>query len=159
MLTDIHNTLLVNDSQLGDRLNTAVSEGRRSDFGLLLALLSDDARDLPRIEADKDEQGQINWRQFFDLPDSNPLYADEEDGIRAPQLSALASNLQQDSLRLMLAMRAEPLRVSPDVLPYEVSSNLSPRTQARFSGQQFNSYLPQDASRMLSVIESVKAMA
>lgn len=159
MLTDIHNTLLVNDSQLGDRLNTAVSEGRRSDFGLLLALLSDDARDLPRIEPDKDEQGQINWRQFFDLPATNPLYFDEQDNIRAPQLSALATGLQQDSLRLMLAMRAEPLRVSPDVLPYEVSSNLNPRTQARFNGEQLNSYLPQEASRMLSIIESVKAMA
>ena len=159
MLTDIHNTLLVNDSQLGDRLNNAVFEGRRSDFGLLLALLSDDARDLPRIEADKDEQGQVNWRHFFELPASAPLYSDAQDSLRAPQLSALASDLQQDSLRLMLAMRAEPLRVSPDVLPYEVSSNLSPRTQARFNGEQLNPYLPQDASRMLSIIESVKAMA
>ena len=159
MLTDIHNTLLVNDSQLGDRLNTAVSEGRRSDFGLLLALLSDDARDLPRIEANKDAQGEVNWRNFFDLPQANPLYADEQDSIRAPELSALASNLQQDSLRLMLAMRAEPLRVDQDLLPYEVNSNLSPRTQARFKGEQISRALPQDASRMLSIIESVRAMA
>ncbi|ART78859.1 VC2046/SO_2500 family protein [Oceanisphaera avium] len=159
MLTETHNSLLVNDSQLGDRLNHAVADGRRSDFGLLLAMLSDDARDLPRIEADKDEQGQINWRQYFELPNAEPLYAEEQDTIRAPQLSALANELQQDSLRLMLAMRAEPLRVDHAALPYEVNSNLSPRTQARFAGEQLNRALPQDASRMLDIIESVKAMA
>ncbi|GGB49950.1 hypothetical protein GCM10011502_23960 [Oceanisphaera marina] len=157
MLPELNNTLLVNDSQLGDHLNQAVREGRRSDFGLLLALLSEDARDLPRIEETKNEQGQPDWREYFALPGQNPLYAEEQDEIRAPQLSALASGLQQDSLRLMLAMRAEPLRVSNDVLPTDVSSNLNPRTRARLAGEYMTSTLPQDPSRILSVLEALKA--
>ncbi|MGB5855326.1 MAG: VC2046/SO_2500 family protein [Oceanisphaera sp.] len=156
MLTELNNTLLVNDSQLGDHLNQAVQEGRRSDFGLLLALLSEDARDLPRIEETKNEQGQTDWREYFALPEQNPLYAEQQDEIRAPQLSALASGLHQDSLRMMLAMRAEPLRVSNDMLPNDVSSNLAPRTKARLAGAYMASHIPQDPSRILSVLEALK---
>ncbi|MGO1245997.1 MAG: VC2046/SO_2500 family protein [Oceanisphaera sp.] len=157
MQTELNNTLLVNDSQLGDRLNQAVSEGRRSDFGLLLSMLSEDARDLPRVEESKNEQGEPDWREYFSLPDANPLYAQAQDEIRAPQLSSLAGELYQDSLRMMLAMRAEPLKVNNDALPYEVSSNLDPRTQARLAGKYLTSSIPQDPSRIMSVLEGLKA--
>ncbi len=160
MLTKLNNQLLVNDSQLGDHLNQAVHQGRRSDFGLLLALLSEDARDLPRIADDATtDAGKTDWRQYFELPEQNPLYSGELDHLRAPQLSELAQHKQLDSLRLMIAMRAEPLRHANDLLPTEVSTNLDPRTQARLAGLQYHSTLPQDPSRILSVIESVNALA
>ncbi len=157
MLPELNANLLVNDSQLGDHLNQAVIDGRRSDFGLLLALISEDARDLPRIEEPKNEQEQPDWRAYFGLPEPNPLYADEQDGIRAPQLSALAGGLQQDSLRLLLSMRAEPLRASNELLPPEVSGNLNPRTLARLFGE-LNTGLPVQPARMLEVLNTVKAM-
>ncbi|MBM7457090.1 hypothetical protein HNR62_002992 [Oceanisphaera litoralis] len=153
MLPELNANLLVNDSQLGGHLNQAVIDGRRSDFGLLLALMSEDARDLPRIDEPKSEQGQTDWRSFFELPAQNPLYAAPQDDIRAPQLSALAGDLQQDSLRLLLAMRAEPLRVSDELLPTEVSSNLNPRTLARLSGE-LNPRLPVQPERMLEVLNA-----
>lgn len=158
MLPEIAANLLVNDSQLGDRLNQAVHEGRRGDFGLLLALISDDARDLPRIDEPKDERGAPDWRRHFELPAANPLYATDSDRRRAPQLSALAGELQQDSLRLLLAMRAEPLRVTDEVLPAEVSGNLNPRTLARLNGA-LNVGLPVQPERMLAVLEAVHATA
>ncbi|GAA3700484.1 hypothetical protein GCM10022421_03610 [Oceanisphaera sediminis] len=158
MLPELNTNLLVNDSQLGDRLNQAVIDGRRSDFGLLLALLSEDARDLPRIEETKNEQGQQDWRKHFELPAQNPLYAHQQDSTRAPELSALAGGLQQDSLRLLLAMRAEPLRASDELLPTDVSSNLNPRTLARLSSD-LNPRLPVQPGRMLEVLNAVKAMA
>ncbi|MBL1377519.1 VC2046/SO_2500 family protein [Zobellella iuensis] len=158
MLPDISANLLVNDSQLGDSLNQAVHQGRRGDFGLLLALLSDDARDLPRLDEPKDAQGEPDWRRHFELPAASPFYAEAQDNIRAPQLSALAGALQQDSLRLLLAMRAEPLRVSDALLPAEVSGNLNPRTLARLEGE-LKVGLPVQPARMLEVLESVKAMA
>jgi hypothetical protein len=158
MLPEIFANLLVNDSQLGDSLNQAVHQGRRGDFGLLLALLSEDARDLPRLDEPEDERGLPDWRRYFDLPAPDPLYAEEADAIRAPQLSALAGGLQQDSLRLLLAMRAEPLRPSDERLPAEVSGNLNPRTLARLDGE-LKVGLPVQPSRMLAVLESVRAMA
>ncbi|WP_445397004.1 VC2046/SO_2500 family protein [Zobellella sp. An-6] len=158
MQPDISANLLVNDSQLGDRLNQAVHQGRREDFGLLLALLSDDARDLPRLEEPADERGEPDWRKHFDLPAPNPCYAEAADVIRAPQLSALAGDLRQDSLRLLLAMRAEPLRPDNQALPAEVSANLNPRTMARLDGD-LKVRLPVQPARMLEVLEAVKAMA
>ncbi|MFP2768300.1 VC2046/SO_2500 family protein [Oceanisphaera sp. KMM 10153] len=158
MLPEFNANLLVNDSQLGDHLNRAVIDGRRSDFGLLLALISEDARDLPRIEEPKSEQGQTDWRAFFDLPAQDPLYADPQDDIRAPQLSALAGDLQQDSLRLLLAMRAEPLRVSNERLPAEVTGNLNPRILARLSGE-LGVGLPVQPERMLEVLNTLKVTA
>ncbi|WP_458735512.1 VC2046/SO_2500 family protein [Zobellella taiwanensis] len=158
MLPEIHANLLVNDSQLGDSLNQAVHQGRRGDFGLLLALISEDARDLPRIDEPKNEQGEPDWRRYFDLPATNPLYANEEDALRAPQLSALAGGLHQDSLRLLLAMRAEPLRVSDRALPAEVSGNLNPRTLARLDGSLKTGLMVQP-ERMLDVLNAVHATA
>lgn len=158
MLPEIHANLLVNDSQLGDSLNQAVHQGRRGDFGLLLALISEDARDLPRINEPKNEQGEPDWRRYFDLPAANPLYANEEDALRAPQLSALAGGLHQDSLRLLLAMRAEPLRVSDRALPAEVSGNLNPRTLARLDGSLKTGLMVQP-ERMLDVLNAVHATA
>ncbi|MDP5292311.1 VC2046/SO_2500 family protein [Oceanimonas sp. CHS3-5] len=159
MPAPVHANLLINDSQLGDSLNQAVHQGRRGDFGLLLAMLSDDARDLPRIEEPAAETGEPDWRAHFALPEPTPpLFADGVDHIRAAGLSRLAGELQQDSLRLLLAMRGEPLKPSRNELPAEVASNLAPRTLARMQGQ-LNAYLPQQPERMLDVLEAVHATA
>jgi hypothetical protein len=159
MPAPVHANLLINDSQLGDSLNQAVHQGRRGDFGLLLAMLSEDARDLPRIDEPVTVAGEPDWRGHFALPEPTPpLFAEEIDQNRAAGLSRLAGELQQDSLRLLLAMRGEPLKPSRHELPAEVTSNLHPRTLARMQGQ-LNAYLPQQPERMLEVLEAVHATA
>ncbi|MCC4263231.1 hypothetical protein LL240_01980 [Oceanimonas baumannii] len=159
MATPVHANLLINDSQLGDSLNQAVHQGRRGDFGLLLAMLSEDARDLPRIEEPAAGSAEPDWRQHFSLPaPTPPLFAEPEDTARVAGLSQLAGTLQQDSLRLLLAMRGEPLKPSPDELPAEVTSNLAPRALARMQGK-LNAWLPEQPGRLLEVLEAVHATA
>ncbi|MDV2856387.1 VC2046/SO_2500 family protein [Oceanimonas sp. CAM02] len=159
MTTQVQANLLINDSQLGDSLNQAVHQGRRRDFGLLLAMLSEDARDLPRIDEPVTPAGEPDWRQYFALPEPTPpMFAEQRDQARANTLSTLAGSLQQDSLRLLLAMRGEPLKPSRDELPAEVTSNLDPRALARMQGK-LNAYLPQQPERMLEVLEAVHATA
>ncbi|WMC11321.1 VC2046/SO_2500 family protein [Oceanimonas pelagia] len=159
MATPVHANLLINDSQLGDSLNRAVHQGRRGDFGLLLAMLSDDARDLPRIDEPAAGLSEPDWRAHFALPEPTPpLFAEAVDQARATGLSQLAGELQQDSLRLLLAMRGEPLKPSRDELPAEVAANLHPRTLARMQGQ-LNACLPRQPERLLEVVQAVHATA
>ncbi|MCT7656622.1 hypothetical protein MBH78_22305 [Oceanimonas sp. NS1] len=159
MAAPIHANLLINDSQLGDSLNQAVHQGRREDFGLLLAMLSEDARDLPRIDQPAAGLSEPDWRAHFALPEPTPpLFAEAVDEARATGLSRLAGELQQDSLRLLLAMRGEPLKPARSELPAEVTANLHPRTLARMQGQ-LTAHLPEQPERLLEVLESVHATA
>ncbi|MCL1137449.1 VC2046/SO_2500 family protein [Shewanella pneumatophori] len=73
------NSVLVNESQLGTRLNHAIGSNRRGEFGLLLSLLSADARDMAQFQTQSHKSSDL--RAKFDLP--------------APQ--ALLSQLDKDT--------------------------------------------------------------
>ncbi|ABM00029.1 VC2046/SO_2500 family protein [Shewanella amazonensis] len=66
---------LVNESQVGDRLARAVEEGRRGDFGLILAMLSQDARDFAEFCLSGDESVEQKLQKHFELPPQQPLVA------------------------------------------------------------------------------------
>ncbi|MCE9687686.1 queD-like protein [Shewanella sp. AS16] len=67
---------LVNEAQIGSRLNLAVESDRRGEFGLLLALLSTDARDMAQFhwQAELDQQQKL--QRSFQLPPAEVLVAD-----------------------------------------------------------------------------------
>lgn len=66
---------LVNESQVGDRLARAVEDGRRGDFGLILAMLSQDARDFAEFCLSADESVEQTLSKRFELPPKQPLVA------------------------------------------------------------------------------------
>ena len=65
------NSVLVNESQLGVRLNQAIGSNRRGEFGLLLSLLSIDARDMAQFNTEKYKSADL--RAKFDLPEQQRL--------------------------------------------------------------------------------------
>jgi hypothetical protein len=67
---------LVNESQCGDRLNQAVEHHRRGEFGLILAMLSADARDQAQFQIDSDLSQAEKLIKQFELPKSQALIAD-----------------------------------------------------------------------------------
>ncbi|WP_076413821.1 VC2046/SO_2500 family protein [Shewanella sp. UCD-KL12] len=70
-------SILINESQLGSRLNHAVDSERRGEFALLLSLLSTDARDMAQFQLEKgqlDEDSQL--RAKFELPKAETLIND-----------------------------------------------------------------------------------
>lgn len=73
MRTDVS---LINELQLGERLNLAVESHRRGEFALLLALLSQDVRDWPQFHLHDDVEKDTVLRQQFDLPAPQPLVGD-----------------------------------------------------------------------------------
>ncbi|WP_372872819.1 VC2046/SO_2500 family protein [Shewanella sp.] len=66
---------LVNESQVGDRLARAVEDGRRGDFGLILAMLSQDARDFAEFCLSTDVSVEQKLSKQFELPPKQPLVA------------------------------------------------------------------------------------
>ncbi|MGI2855498.1 VC2046/SO_2500 family protein [Shewanella algae] len=73
MRTDVS---LINELQLGGRLNQAVESHRRGEFALLLALMSQDVRDWPQFHLHDDVAKDAVLRQQFDLPAPQPLVGD-----------------------------------------------------------------------------------
>ncbi|MCG9696590.1 VC2046/SO_2500 family protein [Shewanella sp. Isolate11] len=71
------NQLLINEVSLGSRLNLAVSSDRRGEFGLLLAMLSSDMRDMAQfhLQGHKPDAEQ-KLRDHFELPAAQTLIAD-----------------------------------------------------------------------------------
>lgn len=69
-------SLLVNELQLGSRLNAAVEHQRRGEFGLLLALLSADSTDMAQFQFDKDLTIHQKLYKKFELPQPQALVDD-----------------------------------------------------------------------------------
>lgn len=71
---------LITDVQLGDNLNHAVTQGRRSDFALMLALLSGDATETTPLEPPYPETStEDDLRKALSLPQPARLSAEERD--------------------------------------------------------------------------------
>jgi hypothetical protein len=67
---------LVNELQCGNRLNQAIEHDRRGEFGLILAMLSADARDLAQFQLDIDLTQAQKFEKYFELPQAQAVLAD-----------------------------------------------------------------------------------
>ena len=123
MLTGVlRDQLLIDELQLGQNLNQAIHEGRRSDFGLLLALLSPDVQDQPWV-ADRlpEAPASKDWRQHFSLPAARPLECDEQSPDRMAAYHQAAAQGGQAACRLLDCLHPEALvieqyQLDPQVL-------------------------------------------
>ncbi len=71
---------LITDVQLGDHLSHAVTQGRRSDFALMLALLSGDATETTPLNPPFPEKAtESDLRYALNLPEPTRLVAEEKD--------------------------------------------------------------------------------
>ncbi|MBE1274969.1 VC2046/SO_2500 family protein [Enterovibrio baiacu] len=71
---------LITDVQLGDQLSHAVTQGRRSDFALMLALLSVDATETTPIDPPYPEKStDADLRKALNLPEPARLSAEDID--------------------------------------------------------------------------------
>ena len=101
---------LVDELQLGQTLNQAISQGRRSEFSLLLAMLSPDVEDQPWVaDAPAIEAATIDWRRRFELPKARPLAAEPSSHARALRVSELVAGGSLLSAHLLDCLEPEPL--------------------------------------------------
>lgn len=98
-IEQLNQQVVINEWQLGQQLNTAVQNGTRDKFNLLLSLLSDDARDFAQFEGrnndEVDVKSQPDLRAYFELPEAQPLV---NEGPSEHLLADLNKDLQQRNL-------------------------------------------------------------
>ncbi len=134
MLTGVlRDQLLIDELQLGQNLNQAIHEGRRSDFGLLLAMLSPDVEDQPWVaDAPAIEAATIDWRRRFELPKARPLAAEPSSHARAMRVSELVAGGSLLSAHLLDCLEPEPLVREQYELDPLVWENMAPLTQRKY---------------------------
>jgi hypothetical protein len=130
------NQLLINEANLGTRLNHAVTSDRRGEFALLLAMLSVDARDMAQFHtpASKDDLN-TRLRNQFELPPEQTLVgniAKEAVTDNSPQFHQ--SGLACFHLQQYLTPEALVIRGDDSLNMSRVLANCDPITRSRYRG-------------------------
>ncbi len=133
MLTEkIRNQMLVDEMQLGDRLNQDVHSADRADFALMLAMLSQDVTDHAEFDpATEQEKTEADLRAKFGLPPAVKSYAEQSDFKRASEISDMFSSDGIHSVFLAHCLRDEPLVPFEHRLAPEVFAELPPLKQQK----------------------------
>ncbi|MFT5789104.1 MAG: hypothetical protein ACI8SJ_001212 [Shewanella sp.] len=123
---------LVNELQLGSRLNSAVRSNRRGEFALLLSLLSADARDMAQFQTP--EFKQVDLRAKFNLGESQPLLHQLDSDAQITNNSSSFQSGGTTSFRLANAIHEEALVIRRrDPLDMEeVIANCELNTRLRY---------------------------
>ena len=126
------NDILVHELQLGEQLNESVHSARRSDFSLMLAMLTDDVRahsqfTVPRSQATEKTTSAEQLRKHFQLPDEAPLALKSIDDISRFNQAQLIEKQQFDCLRLANTLQPKALAFRDDAkyISQQVMTNTS----------------------------------
>ncbi len=135
--------ILVSELQLDQRLNRCVSKGNKSEFDLLLSMLSNDVRDQDQFSIINDPESEeaVSLRDKFGVPQPQPLISRES--TQQDYSISLANLAREDGLvsaRLQHCLRPEVMHFDVDRIEGfadDITDNLSPTVQARLSGKEF----------------------
>ncbi|MFR9718429.1 VC2046/SO_2500 family protein [Aeromonas diversa] len=127
---------LIDERQLGSRLNLDLQHGDRADFRLWLSLLDERVEELPWLQRPTREQGDTRaLRERFLLPPEQPL-VDEGAADLSPWGECLQQGGSMSDIRLALALQPQPLKGKSALLEPEVYHNLSARAQCALAKDQ-----------------------
>lgn len=145
----IENNLLINELQLGEQLSDSIHSGRRSDFSLLLAMLSDDVREhsqfyLPETEKIRKNVSDSSLRKEFHLPDNAPLALLSIEEVGSFNQASLIENNQLTTLKLNNVLNPKALAFRNNIkhIPQDVMSNTSLLCQKKHTHNQINQNAP-----------------
>jgi hypothetical protein len=131
-LNALSNDILVHELQLGEQLNQSVYHARRSDFSLLLAMLTDDVRahsqfKLPLSQIPEKTTSAEQLRKYFQLPDEAPLALKDVADISRYNQASLLEQQPLEDLRLANILNPKPLAFRDDVkhINQQVMTNTS----------------------------------
>ncbi|BDA60799.1 VC2046/SO_2500 family protein [Shewanella xiamenensis] len=128
---------LINEAQIGSRLNAAIEHNRRGEFALLLSLLSADARDMAQFQWQKELDTAEKLQRQFELPPKQTLVADLSSDNHIIDNSAVFMQQGARAFQLQQALRPEALviRGGEPIAIAEALSNCEFTTRLRQRGQ------------------------
>ncbi|MGE6206655.1 VC2046/SO_2500 family protein [Aeromonas media] len=151
----IRDRLLVDEAQLGQRLNQDLRQGDRADFRLHLALLTDAVEEQPWFGGAAAQQQEQAWRTHFGLMPQAALQGD----LQESDACALNERLQQGGcmadVRLWLALRSPPLVNRTPALDPAVYDNLSALGRERWQGKLASQPRDEDPLLMLPLLDDL----
>ena len=138
----LSNDILIHELQLGEQLNESVHSERRSDFSLMLAMLTNDVRahsqfKLPRSETPEKITSTELLRKELQLPDEAPLALAEMVELSSFNQAELIEKQQLDHLRLANTLQPKPLAFRDDAkhIEQQVLANTSLYCQQKHEQQ------------------------
>jgi hypothetical protein len=137
MLTQtIREHFLVDELQLGQRLNDAVHQEQRSYFSLLLSMLSTDVLDQPEFSSPTIEPvPEIDWRKRWDLPPAAVLDSSRCSADESYFRSVLLHEGGIEAVHLFNAAQPDPLSWRQFAIPADVWNELPPLKQEKYRQQ------------------------
>jgi hypothetical protein len=141
-LDALSNDILVHELQLGEQLNKSVHNQRRSDFSLMLAMLTDDVRahsqfKLPLSKTAEKTTSTELLRKEFQLPDEAPLALKDVAELSTFNQAELIEKQQLDQLRLTNTLNPKALAFRDDAkhINQQVLTNTSLYCQQKYEEQ------------------------
>ncbi len=137
---------LNNELQLGNQLSVCVKHNRRSEFSLLLAMISHDALDFSQFKLPKTDKQNAYSDQSTDLRSSlgagpeQPLAADPVDFLIGEKNAFTLAEQQMQQLKLSLYLAPEPLAIRDDskYIPSNIMENCELAVRKRNSPSNLN---------------------
>lgn len=163
LLQKIKDKYLVDELQLGNRLNDDIQNHNRADFDLLLSLISQDVLDFPFYQDEKEQVKDEDLRAKFQLPKSMEKYAKAQDFENSANLSELLQTQGQRSLFLNQCLNPEPLVAFDHQIKPDVFNQLTPLKQYKLLQEQsgaaigYENWQEQGSIDVLDEIEYAKA--
>lgn len=148
MVTD---HLLINEIKLGIKLNQCVHENRRSDFSLMLAMLTEDAREFSEFclpTAHKHTPQETVLRKKFQLPNQQALALENMNQITQYNEVADIQQNNMSAIHLNNALSPKPLSFKNNSkhIPNNVLSNMNVHSQERYLMEKNNNRVNQPVS-------------
>jgi len=138
-LDALSNDILVHELQLGEQLNESVHHQRRSDFSLLLAMLTDDVRahsqfKLPLSQVDEKTTSSEQLRKYFQLPNEAPIALNDLEDIPTFNQAGMIKNQQLSQLRLTNTLNPKPIVFRDDAkhIDQQILTNTSLYCQQKY---------------------------
>ena len=141
---ELRDVYLVDELQLGQRLNESLQEGDQTDFNLMRALLSPDVTDAAWSRGPDVGQAPEDLREKFCLLPETRKYAESDDFERGQEFAEMihdTDNAQVGRNQVFLAecLRQEPLTPFKRDLAPEVYAELAPlkkeKVRKQFAGE------------------------
>ena len=132
---------LLHELQLGEQLNQSISQTRRADFTLMLAMLAQDVREHSQFVLPVDDSTKsavidnAKLRRFFDLPEQAPLALRDNEEILTFNQANLLSENRLESLHLSNALSPKPLAFRDNInhIPTHIMTNTTLYCQLKHS--------------------------
>ena len=158
MVEQVDSGVIVNEWQLGDSLGQAVAHGDKSEFAILLAMLSQDIRDSAQFAYPETPEPELKPLPFKGFA-ADKLAAEPQDFDIEAQRSALFQQGGVAAVKLSLAMFPYPLAENndPTAIPDEVKDNLSLHTQARLKQTKLSKEVELNEAGLYDILQQIHA--